>query len=64
MKGPKAEDPYFRFALAGTAATVIVEAMTHAVDTMNMRAKVIDGPKVYAYKLFRLQTFFSLFRGI
>ena len=38
--------------------------MTHAVDTLNMRAKVIDGPKVYVLNFLKLQTFFSLFRGI
>lgn len=46
--GPEIESKVVRYALAGTAATIFVELMTHAVDTVNMNAKVVkEGqPKV------------------
>jgi hypothetical protein len=34
--GPYLQDPFMRYALAGTVATVGVEVMTHGVDTVNM----------------------------
>jgi len=34
--GPHIEDEYVRYALAGTAATVGVEVLTHGFDTINM----------------------------
>jgi hypothetical protein len=46
-QAPKIEDKYIRYACAGTAATLLVELLTHAVDTVNMRSKVINGPKLY-----------------
>ena len=39
--GPYHHDSYHRFALAGTAATVAVEFLTHGIDTINMRSKAV-----------------------
>ena len=63
-QGPKLENPIVRYALAGTAATLFVEVMTHALDTVNMRAKVINGPKVYVLTLLKTEGFLPLFKGI
>ena len=63
-QGPKIENPVIRYALAGTAATVSVEVLTHALDTVNMRAKVINGPKVFVYSILRNEGVFSLLKGI
>ena len=54
IDGPLIESPYIRFALAGTCSTVAVELMTHAIDTVNMRSKVINGSKLYVYGIFKL----------
>ena len=44
-KGPEIESKITRYALAGTAATVFVELATHAVDTVNMNAKIVKEGK-------------------
>ena len=48
-KGPLIDDPLLRYTMAGTAATLFTETGTHAVDTVNMRSKVINGKKLYVY---------------
>ena len=56
-----------RYALAGTAATVAVEAMTHGYDTINMRSKADSIKKskiVNNLFLDRFKGFTSLFTGI
>jgi len=63
-RGPLVEDKYMRFAIAGTAATVIVELVTHAVDTVNMRSKVINGPKIYVVNFMRVEGITQLFKGV
>ena len=63
-KGPRLESEYMRYALAGTVATVSMEMLTHAVDTINMRSKVINGPKFFVLNVFKLQGFLSLFNGL
>ena len=62
--GPFFSDAYFRYALAGTAATLAVELLTHGIDTINMRSKVINGPKINLLQYLRMQDFISLFRGV
>ena len=52
-----------RYSFAGTAATVLVEGITHSLDTVNMRAKVINGPKVYVLQLIRNEGIFTLLKG-
>lgn len=64
IDGPQIESVYLRFALAGTCSTVAVELMTHAIDTVNMRSKVINGSKFYVYGIFKLQGFSQLFTGV
>lgn len=54
IDGPLIESPYLRFALAGTCSTVAVEILTHAIDTINMRSKVISTNKMPAPGIFRL----------
>jgi len=54
IDGPVISSPYIRFALAGTCSTVAVEILTHAIDTINMRSKVINGSKLYVYGIFKL----------
>ena len=41
--GPYLENHYFRYALAGTTATVAVELSIHGLDTLNMRSKAVEG---------------------
>ena len=41
--GPDLENPYHRYALAGTTATVVVEFAIHGLDTLNMRSKALEG---------------------
>lgn len=64
IDGPKIQDENIRFALAGTAATVIVELLTHGIDTINMRSKVINGSKVYVLNFYKLGGLLSLLKGI
>ena len=63
-EGPKIESSLVRYALAGTAATVSVEVLTHALDTVNMRAKVINGPKMYVLNLLKKEGVLPLLKGI
>lgn len=63
-KGPQIENPVVRYALAGTAATLFQEIFMHGLDTLNMRSKVINGPKLYVFELIRKEGFVSLMRGI
>jgi hypothetical protein len=63
-EGPLIESEYIRFALAGTASTVIVELLTHAIDTVNMRSKVINGPKIYVISLMKFEGVSNLFKGV
>ena len=51
--------------MAGTAATLFTEVLTHAIDTLNMRAKIINGSnKMYVYKIVQKEGVNVLFRGI
>ena len=50
--------------LAGTASTVSVEVLTHALDTVNMKSKVINGPKIAIVELIKAEGFLNLFTGI
>ena len=63
-QAPKLENPIYRYACAGTAATLFVEVITHALDTINMRAKVINGPKFYVFNLIKTEGVTSLFKGV
>jgi hypothetical protein len=62
--GPEIESKYVRYALAGTIGTVAVEFITHPIDSINMRSKVINGNKLYVPKFLYLQGFTRLFLGI
>jgi len=61
---PSLPDPIWRYACAGTAATLFCEVVMHAVDTVNMRSKIINGPKLYVFELLKHEGALSLFRGI
>jgi len=63
-EGPRLENKCFKYALAGTVATVFVEFMTHALDTINMKTKIINGPRIYVYQLIKKEGFGPLFRGV
>jgi hypothetical protein len=63
-QGSKFENPLIKYVLAGTSAQVTVEVLTHALDTMNMRAKIIDGPKASLYYLLKAEGIAPLFKGI
>jgi hypothetical protein len=53
-----------RYALAGTAALVSVEFLTHAIDTLNMRSKAFArNKKQQRVSMWKLEGFLSLFRG-
>ena len=41
--GPNLSNAIVRYSLAGTSALVLVELLTHAIDTVNMKSKVHDG---------------------
>ena len=45
-RAPQLEDPILRYACAGTAANLFCEVLMHSVDTLNTRAKIINGPKL------------------
>jgi len=36
----------------------------HSIDTVNMRSKIINGPKLYVFELLKHEGFGSLMRGI
>jgi hypothetical protein len=61
---PQLENNIIRYAFAGTAATLFVEVATHALDTINMRAKVINGPKLSVFGLLKIEGVSPLFKGI
>jgi hypothetical protein len=61
---PKLEDPILRYACAGTAANLLCEVIMHGVDTVNMRSKIINGPKLYVLELIKHEGLYSLVRGI
>jgi len=63
-QAPKIENPIVRYAFAGTAATLFQEIAMHSIDTLNMRSKIINGPKLYVFELIRRDGFLSLMRGI
>lgn len=63
-RAPSLEDQVLRYACAGTAATLFCEVLMHAIDTVNMRSKIINGPKLYVFELIRHEGLPSLFRGI
>ena len=63
-RAPQLEDPILRYACAGTAATLFCEVIMHSVDTVNMRSKIINGPKLYVFELIKHEGIHSLFRGI
>jgi hypothetical protein len=63
-RAPKLEDPILRYACAGTAANLFCEVIMHSVDTVNMRSKIINGPKLYVFELIKHEGIQSLFRGI
>jgi hypothetical protein len=62
--GPHIEDPMIRYTIAGTAATLFTELATHAIDTINMKSKAINGPKLYVFDILRIEGPFSLLRGV
>ena len=62
--GPLFKDEYLRYALAGSSATLIVEILTHGIDTINIRSKVLKGPKLYLLNFFKLTNMIQLFRGL
>ncbi|TNV77489.1 hypothetical protein FGO68_gene7830 [Halteria grandinella] len=63
-KAPSLQEPILRYACAGTAATLFCEVIMHGIDTVNMRSKIINGPKLYVFELIKLEGFSSLMRGI
>jgi hypothetical protein len=63
-RAPYLQDPILRYACAGTAANLFCEVIMHAVDTVNMRSKIINGPKLYVFELLKTEGMFSLLRGI
>jgi hypothetical protein len=63
-KAPTLSEPILRYACSGTAATLFCEVVMHAVDTVNMRSKIINGPKLYVFELIKHEGVYSLFRGI
>ena len=63
-KAPLLEDPIHRYACAGTAAMLFCEVIMHGIDTVNMRSKIINGPKLYVFELIRQEGLNSLIRGI
>eukprot|EP00347_Sterkiella_histriomuscorum_P008459 403345020 len=63
-QAPRIENPVIRYACAGTAATLFQEISMHAIDTLNMRAKVINGNKIYVLELIRQEGIMCLSRGI
>ena len=63
-QAPKFQDNIVRYAWAGTAATIICEFLTHGIDTVNMRAKVINGPKIYVLNLLKTEGFLPLLKGV
>jgi hypothetical protein len=65
IEGPQIESAYLRFALAGTCSTVLVEFLTHAIDTVNMQSKVNNSSSSVISKGFiKLQGFSQLFTGV
>jgi len=53
--------------LAGTTTTVLVEFMTHTIDTLNMQSKVLSGQTIFLYKFYFIQRFSQIsskFTGI
>ena len=42
VKGPSIESQVAKYILAGTTATVTIELASHFIDTINMRAKIVD----------------------
>lgn len=42
---------------------MLVEGITHSLDTINMRAKVINGPKVFVFELIKNEGIFTLLKG-
>ena len=36
----------------------------HSIDTVNMRSKIINGPKLYVFELLKHEGVWSLMRGI
>jgi hypothetical protein len=63
-RAPFLQDPIWRYACAGTAANLFCEVIMHSVDTINMRSKIINGPKLYVFELLKLEGVSSLMRGI
>lgn len=63
-KAPTLDQQILRYACAGTAATLFCEVIMHGIDTVNMRSKIINGPKLYVFELIKLEGFSSLMRGI
>ena len=63
-RAPLLQDPIWRYACAGTAANLFCEVIMHSVDTINMRSKIINGPKLYVFELLKLEGVSSLMRGI
>ena len=53
--------------MAGTTTTVLVEFMTHTIDTLNMQSKVLSGQTIFLYKFYFIQRFSQIsskFTGI
>lgn len=62
--GPQFDNNLGKYVLAGTSALVSVEVLTHALDTINMRSKILHGPKYSFDYLLKADGLASLFKGI
>jgi hypothetical protein len=47
VQGPNLESTLLKYVLAGTTATVGVELASHAIDTINMKSKIISPSKSF-----------------
>ena len=63
-EGPRIDNPILRYCCGGAAATLLCEVMMHAVDTINMRSKLVNAPKMLVLNMIRNDGVHSLLRGI
>ena len=68
FEGRHLENIHTRHVLAGTTVTVVVEFMTHAIDTLNMQSKVLmTQQSLYLYKFYiiqKVQSIIGKFTGV
>jgi len=63
--GPEIHSKQIKYAIAGSAATVLIELGTHVLDTVNMNAKILTGEKkMKIAEMIRKNGFSPLFKGI